>query len=269
MNSKTDPRPEPDDPSADVSYWATAKRPLQILVFLLPLIIAYELCLALLLPAADGRSVNTVLAHKSLLQFFSAFGVADAGGLFLGGIVIVVVMLAWHVLAREAWRVDVRVAGFMALESLVLALPLIGLSHLVAAGAGAAPLAATGAVPAFAEFDVWSQMAISVGAGLYEELIFRMILIAVIHTLLVDLAKMTHLTGAAIAIAISAAAFTWYHDLLGPDGTVSGRRVLFYFLAGVYFGLVYVVRGFGLVVAVHAVYDIITVVAGALADGSD
>jgi len=263
--AKTAPRPDLDDASAEVTYWSAAKRPLQILIFLLPLIVAYELCLALLLPAEDGHSVNTVLAHKGLLQFFSAFGIAGAGGLFLGGIVIVVVMLAWHVLVRDPWRIDFRITGLMGLEALVLAIPLVGLSHLVAVGADAAPLAAA-AAPTFADFDIWSQMAISVGAGLYEELIFRMILIAVIHTLLVDVAKMTHVTGAAIAIVVSATAFTWYHDLLGPDGTISGRRVLFYFLAGVYFGLVYVTRGFGLVVAVHAVYDVITVVAGALSD---
>jgi hypothetical protein len=255
--AKNDPRPDLDE-TADVSYWSRAKRPLQILVFLLPLILAYELCLALLL--AD----TTVEAHERLLSFFAAFGVTTAGGLILGGLAIVVVLLVWHVLERDAWHVDLRTTGLMALESLALAIPLFGLSMLVSSSA---PLAAPAPGPVrFEDLGFLSQIAISVGAGLYEELAFRMILIAVIHTLLVDVAKMTHFAGAAIAIVISAAAFTWYHDLLGPDGTVSGRRVIFYFLAGVYFGLVYVARGFGLVVGVHAVYDIITVVAGALAD---
>jgi hypothetical protein len=33
-------------------------------------------------------------------------------------------------------------------------------------------------------------------------------------------------------------------------------RLLFYFAAGTWFGVLYVARGFGVVVAVHAFYDI-------------
>lgn len=261
MSATNDHRPDHPDDDGRFPYWSAAKRPLQILAFLLPLIIAYELCLALLLSAEDGRSVHTVLAHKGLLQFFNAFGVADAGGLYFGGLMIVVVLLVWHLLVRERWHVDVGVVGLMAIEALLLAIPLLALSHLVSIGDVAAAPAGT---TEFAQLDVWSQMAISVGAGLYEELIFRMVLIAVVHTLLVDLAGLRQFTGAAIAIAVSAVAFTVYHDLDGPDGRISPGRVLFYFVAGLYFGLVYVIRGFGLVVGAHATYDVITVLAEAL-----
>ena len=109
-------------------------------------------------------------------------------------------------------------------------------------------------------FNQRGHEAISVGAGLYEELVFRMMLIAVIHTLLVDLAGLRPRTGTGLAILISAVAFTWYHPLTDAAGVVSAPRIAFYFLAGLYFGLVYVWRGFGIVVAVHALYDIITVV---------
>ena len=80
-----------------------------------------------------------------------------------------------------------------------------------------------------------------------------MLLIAVIHTLLVDVVKISASSGAIIAVIISAMAFTIYHPF---DGIGS---VVFYFLAGLYFGSVYIVRGFGIVVGVHAVYDIIMV----------
>ena len=56
-------------------------------------------------------------------------------------------------------------------------------------------------------------MSISIGAGLYEELLFRMMLIAVLHTLLVDVGKLASPVGATIAVVISAAAFTAYHPL--------------------------------------------------------
>ena len=42
-------------------------------------------------------------------------------------------------------------------------------------------------------------------------------------------------------------------------GGRSGAKIVFYFLAGLYFGAVYTVRGFGVVVATHAFYDIFVV----------
>ena len=110
--------------------------------------------------------------------------------------------------------------------------------------------------------SIWERVAISVGAGLYEELLFRMALIALLHTLLVDLGKLSSAKGSGIAIAVSAVAFTVYHPLVDPHdatGGVSVRRVAFYFLAGLYFGAVFVRRGFGIVVGTHALYDILVV----------
>jgi hypothetical protein len=247
--------PEPDAPERPSGYWHASRRPLQILVFLLPLIVAYELCLGLVLSL-------DVQAHKGLLEFFAALGVTRTGGLYLGGLVIVAVLLVWHVLVRDPWRASVRTAGGMAIEALVLALPLIVLSRIIAVRL---PAAGTPADVAFVELDLWSQLAISVGAGLYEELMFRMVLIAVVHTLLVDVGKTSHHVGAAIAIGLSALAFTWYHDLRNASGGISVAKLAFYFLAGVYFGAVYMVRGFGLVVGAHATYDILTVILARLA----
>jgi membrane protease YdiL (CAAX protease family) len=105
------------------------------------------------------------------------------------------------------------------------------------------------------ELSFWSKMAISVGAGLYEELMFRMLLIAVIHTLLVDVGKASEGLGATIAVIISAAAFAWYHK--SPGVAMTAQQAMFYVLAGLYFGAIYVLRGFGIVVAVHALYDVI------------
>ena len=258
-------RPDRSTSTVRVGYWVAARRPLQILAFLLPLIIAYELCLALLLPTEDRQHVNTVEAHRRLLDFFAHLGVARTGGLYLGGLVLVAVLLVWHVLLRDRWRIDPLVAALMAIESLVLAVPLLVLSQVNSSNHLAAALAGQ---TTFADLDLFSQMAISVGAGLYEELVFRMVLIAVLHTLLVDVGKASHAVGAMIAISVSAVAFTFYHDLGQATGGLSGRRVLFYLLAGLYFGAVYVLRGFGVVVGVHALYDIITELLPA-ADGTD
>ena len=144
----------------------------------------------------------------------------------------------------------------MAGESLVLTLPLLVLSLLIS-GRDLSALAATPQIQ-LAELGLWSKMAISIGAGLYEELLFRMVLIALVHTLLVDLARLPNTAGTTLAVLLSAAAFTIYHPLGDEMGVVSVGKVVFYFMAGLYFGAIYVLRGFGIVVAVHALYDILT-----------
>jgi Type II CAAX prenyl endopeptidase Rce1-like len=240
----------PRNPASIDAYWDSARRPLQILAFLLPLIIFYELALTSVLQSP--QSVRTVLAHKYLLRFFDAFHIAPEGGLHLGGIAIVVVLLVWHILTRDAWRIDLRVVGYMAVETIIITLPLLVLSQVIRRPLAAEAFLAFSRAPGVRELSFLSRSAIGIGAGLYEELIFRMLLIAVIHTLLVDVGKASSNVGAAVAVAVSAAAFTIYHPL------ESVAQSVFLFLAGLYFGAVYVVRGFGIVVGVHALYDIIT-----------
>ena len=234
-------------------YLVSSKQPLTILVFLLPLIIAYEIGLAVLLRSQDGVLTNK--AHETLLQFFDTFGLTAQGGLYLGGAAIVVVLLVWHGLTREPWRIDPTAPPLMAVESMGLSVPLIVLGLII--GGGAAHAAA--AAPDLADMGIGSRLAISIGAGLYEELLFRMMLIAVVHTLLVDVGKLPSAAGATIAVVVSAAAFTAYHPLRDAAGAFSIPRMTFYLLAGLYFGAVYVLRGFGIVVGVHAFYDIMVV----------
>jgi hypothetical protein len=280
MSSNTQSRRSRLAKAAPLSYWAVSKRPLQILVFLLPLIIAYELGLALVLRSDEG--VLSTVAHIRLLQFFEFFGINAGSGLLLGGIAIVVVLFIWHFLARDPWEVDFKVLGMMAVESIILTLPLIVFGQLIVReaisaalpgigagvsdsvwGAGAPLLmAGTGAEAHISDLDLWSRLSISIGAGLYEELLFRMILLAALHTLLVDVGKASHKVGATVAVIVSAAAFTAYHPLQDSDGNLLWSRLVFYFVAGLYFGAVYVARGFGIVVAVHVLYDVVMVTAG-------
>ena len=108
-------------PATTVQHYLDAsRRPLQILVFLLPLVVAYEIGLVLLLKSEHGVLTNK--AHETLLKFFAAFGVAPSSGFYLGGIAVVVVLFVWHVLARDPWRIEWPTIGVMACESLLLAL---------------------------------------------------------------------------------------------------------------------------------------------------
>ncbi|MCH2145153.1 MAG: CPBP family intramembrane metalloprotease [Phycisphaerales bacterium] len=251
MNSKavkTTRVPEEVHPPED-SYWLSSRRPLNILVFLAPFLLFYEIGLVFLL--REDRGTITNLAHEWIISFMGVFNV-DFFGLSLPGFIVVVVLLLWHVFSLEPWRVDFRSIPLMLLESLLLMVPLIVLSHMVRQFM---PLAGSEG-ELIETLGPMGRIAVSIGAGLYEELVFRMLVVLVIHTLMVDVLKFSDLIGAGVAILVSAGLFTWYHPVWGPDGTASMGKMLFYFAAGLWFGVLYVARGFGIVVAVHAFYDI-------------
>jgi hypothetical protein len=95
---------------------------------------------------------------------------------------------------------------------------------------------------------------ISAGAGFHEELIFRVILMGGLAWLL------TGLTGPGrawvVALVLSSLGFSLAHHL-GPVGEPFTFAAFTYrTLAGVFFALVYQVRGFAVAAWTHALYDV-------------
>jgi membrane protease YdiL (CAAX protease family) len=234
-------------------YAALSTRPLHNFLLLLPLVGAYEVGSILYLTEPSGEA-KQILAQRLLGQFFELFWV---GGLYLPALALLVVLLLWHILERDPWRVRPAVLLGMLIESLIWTLPLVVLAHLVAlaASAGDAPPAAALTLLASDTADTirampWQARAtIAVGAGLYEELLFRMVAIALLHFLFVDLLGVKETPGRVVAIVLSALLFAVYHA--DPAG------LPFYLMAGLYFGAIYVWRGFGIAVATHALYDLV------------
>ncbi len=248
---------------ADAGYVLRSQQPLEILFFLLPLVLFYEIGLLSIL-RFEGMVLDNK-AHDAIRRVFDAVGI-DASAmslpvLSLPGILLVVILLVWQALSRRRWQVDLRTVGLMALESALLAVPLVVLAQLVvqafASGVPAASAAAAAAAPvSLAELPVLGRLAVSIGAGLYEELIFRMALIAVLHTLLVDLLRWKEGPAITVSVLLAAVAFAVYHPLRDATGAIDWPKAVAYLVIGAYFGAVFAFRGFGIVVGVHAAYDI-------------
>jgi hypothetical protein len=231
-----------------------------VLVFLLPLLIAYEVGSALYLfdPVAGGE---TIRAHEQLSRVLGAFG---ASSVFLPGILLVVVLLAWHILSKDPWRLRPAVLGGMGIESVLWTLPLLVLGAMVqrvsneSLAAGAAATVGEGGI---AHAPMMAKLTLAVGAGLYEELLFRLFGIAAVHFVLADLLRMKPRPAMVFAVLLSAVAFALYHDASffsgGGFGGLDAQRFAFLTLAGLYLGGIFVFRGFGIVVAAHALYDIV------------
>jgi len=241
--------------SDEAGYASLSKRPLHVLVFLLPLVVLYELGSIFYLSDAGGQIVETISAYRLLSQFMTTFG---APGLYLPGLAIVAVMLVWHVLERHRWQVKPGVILGMTLEAALWVLPLLVFAVLWQRHA---PVAADvqGALP-LSEHPWQARLTLAVGAGLYEELLFRLVMITAAHFVVADLMRLPSSTAYVVAAVLSALAFALYHDVRLPTGGVDLRLLGFLAIAGLYFAFLFVLRGFGVVVGTHALYDVMALI---------
>jgi len=230
--------------SALTNYFKRSERPLQSLAFVTILIVIYEIGYR----AGDSQ----LLAFNLLREFFSIFG---ATAPFLPAFAIAAILLVWHIARREDWTIDVRNLAFMALESFLLALPLLALSAAVSRWGVRSPLIAI-------HGNFTDRVVISIGAGVYEELIFRLIGLTLLHLLLVDVLKMRPKPAAILMVFLSGLMFSLYH-YLGSE-SFAWRTCVFRTVAGMYFGAIFLCRGFGITAGSHTAYDLIVTTLGAL-----
>ncbi len=241
-------------------YFEQSQQPLQILFFLVPMLIFYEVGTRLWARTPEGRIIP-VEAYARLNRFFDLTGL-DSAGWYLPGLALVVTLIIWHVMTRKAWEINLAVAGGMVLECVALALPLFVfdqlLSRVFAGNSGVAGLA--GPVT-LSELDWKARLVLSIGAGLYEELLFRLLFLTLAHVVLVNMLGAKAPRGMAVAVVLSALAFMMYHDVtVGLSGPTDWRLVIFYMVFGVYAAGVLLTRGFGIVVGAHAAYDILVLI---------
>lgn len=100
--------------------------------------------------------------------------------------------------------------------------------------------------------------ALSLGAGLYEELFFRVILVSLL-ILLFKLFTKNQTAVSFLSIVAAALIFSGVHYIGFYGDTFTLHSFLFRFLFGLGLNLIYVKRGFGMAAWTHAVYDLIVV----------
>jgi len=229
-------------------YFERSVQPLHVLVFLLPFLICYELALLGIIGGGDGLE-----AHRVLVRFFDLFG---AAGLHLPSALIVSLFLVQHAVSGERWRIEITVLMRMLLESMILTIPLILIVMIIDPSGGRVLAGIAGDAD-----DLTRPIMLAFGAGLYEEFLFRFIMITIVHFLLADTLQIKNSTSAAIAVILSALAFAMHHDQVRMlDGSLNVRLGLFYVLAGAYFGILFLWRGFGIVVGAHVLYDLLVLI---------
>jgi membrane protease YdiL (CAAX protease family) len=233
----------PARPTRPTGYFQRAEMPLTSLIFLLPLIVIYELGTHYI-SVTHHQGEQDIIAFKLLQRFFFFFG---ATGRYLPALAVVGILLAWHVARDDAWQVSISTIFGMICESFLLALPLILMGF---AAARYWSLSASRIAPA-------SLIVLSIGAGIYEELVFRLMALTLLHLLLIDLFGMKRSIAYLLMVLVSSVLFASYH-YLGSEPFI-WQTFVFRTAAGLYFGAIFVFRGFGITAGSHAAYDVLIV----------
>jgi hypothetical protein len=222
-------------------YWSASQAPLTSLLFILPLLAMHEIGVQWY-ATVPGRLVEyRVTAFTLITRFLNSCG---ASGRYLPAMAVVAILLSWHIARGDRWRLRIPLLPLMLVESVALAIPLLGVHFLFSPKA-----------PSFIAVGEWKLMAsLYLGAGIYEELIFRLAAFALFSLFLMDLAGLPAKFATPAIVVLSAVSFSAYH-MLGMSH-FPWQAFVFIALRGVYYGIIFLERGFGLSVGVHTAYDL-------------
>jgi hypothetical protein len=238
-------------------YVHVTRSPLVSLIFVLPLLALYEVGIAWLGPETPGAYRTG--ADGWMRSVLGELGLTDR---WIVPLALILGLLVWQSIEPGPWRVRPRWLLGMFLESAGFAVALVAISHMVDLGfqrweghsllETAASSAASGA-PASAR---WATELGFLGAGIYEEAMFRLLLVPLVY----GLGRLVHTPetiAGSLAITVSAVAFALAHHAGTPGEPFTWYAFVFRWLAGIAFAAVFVYRGFGIAVGAHAFYDIV------------
>ena len=236
------------------TYWQSSRAPRYSLLFALPLLIVYQ-TLAALAPAGPG-GIGVRNGADVILQSVFVW-VAGAWGPRIFMLCLIAVG-AWFIakdVRKNRGNFKPAVLGAMLLESVMLSLIFgVVVGALTAAVLGAAPPAMI-----FRSTDELSRstlLMLSLGAGIYEELLFRVVLVGLLAWGAKRVLGWRPLPAGVVATVLGALIFSAFH-YIGPFGDrFEVYSFVFRTIAGLFFSALYLLRGFGVTAWTHSLYDV-------------
>jgi len=232
-------------------YWESSRAPRYSLIFVLPLVIAYEVLATMLSRGAGGLRNGADVILRSLFQ--NVLG--ERGPLILGTLLVAVcVFLFQRDLRAKGGDLRGRILLLMAAEAAVVA-ALFGIVVGVVTSRVLNPLAPLALAPQHA-LSLSEGLMVSLGAGVYEELLFRAILVSALAFFFGRVLGWSKTHASIVSVIAAATVFSLFH-YVGPMGDqFRMQSFVFRMIAGVFFSALYVLRGFGITAWTHALYDV-------------
>ena len=283
------------------SYLERTSRPIYALAYLMGFIILYEIGSMIINPDILSQSLNAppqiqVVAFVWVRNMLEYLGFSQRWTWMVAPLVIVVILVALQITSRTGWKVYVKDFIPMTMECIVLAVPLIVLSMVMSRfnAAGAQTDCTIGATVAYRQVNptvvadthaiplqndnstepgLMANIVTGIGAGIYEELVFRLVLICLLMMVFQDVLGVSKVASIVLSITIAAVLFSAHHHIFIVNGHLKfGEpftliKFLFRSLAGVYFAVIFALRGFGITAGTHAFYNIIAAILNAYPAG--
>ena len=231
-----------------MSYLRATLHPWASLVFVLPLLLAYEG--GILVLSRENPDALRNGADAWVRWFLGTYGL---GKLWAAPVLVAFYLAARAYLNRKDRPTEPLAVCFgMAVESVLFA------GGLWVAANNLRPLLDRAGLPAnalSANTEAAGQLVTYVGAGIYEEFLFRVLAFGGLY-LLLRTVLLPKLLAVGVAAAAGAVLFAAAHHF-GPAGEpVQSTLFAFRLAAGLYFTALYLFRGFGIAIGAHAGYDI-------------
>jgi hypothetical protein len=253
-----------DEPIFETSierYFFETRTPVYSSLFVIPLFVSYELMAFVLMmffhsPFRNGADI--------LVRHIAALIGLDKLPILLFIILVLIAVIAGYY--RNVYKITIRgyFFLFMLVESAILAIVLEALitntSSLFIYAIRHFPLSAGGAGGP----NLWEQLMLSLGAGLYEEFVFRLVclgaLLQVGTMLFQDPTHRFFSLKTFFALMFSSLIFSGFHYVQFYGGyNFDLESFIFRAIGGIYLSIIFLLRGFGISAWTHAFYDIFSV----------
>ena len=232
-----------------IRYRDEIHKPLNQLVIVAPLLVIFQI--------GSAQVGSDLLVPQYLRYVLLWFG---ATGRYLPAGVIVVVLLAQHAVRNDPSRINLRAVLGMIFESAFWSLPLLAISWLT--GRVFVSAAAEGGAGGNAILRSWME---AIGAGVYEEFLFRLVFLSVMVLLFVDLLHLRKDVMTVVAILLAGLIFSafhfpaahWFEAVAHQWG-----RFAFLALAGAWWGVLFIWRGYAVTACSHICWNIFVITWG-------
>lgn len=231
------------------SYFDNTNTLLYSFLVSLPLFLLYELLIVISQPVGDSIvRISVDVWIKSLFTYLGVNAVSFS--------LLIVVFIGLFIVYKERERLKtIRFSYFpvLILESAVYAIVVAFISQSLVS-----LMLNMAASDPISSLSITQQLALSLGAGLYEELFFRVILVTLFILLFTKILGKKW-AGVTAAVVLSALLFSAVHYVGSMGDAFTLGSFLYRFLFGLILNGIYVWRGFGVAAWTHAIYDIMVI----------